>query len=138
MHTKKRRAPKERPRGSSKRPRAAQEGPRMPRVSKAPKGVPIASQKRPKHTPNLYSGPFGSSQRRPRKPVTKKNHFLRKGLPRGFDVYLPRALEMTSRLRFSLYITNFYRKPVIFIVHYQFLLKTFDFRCTLAFFIENL
>ena len=61
-------------------------------------------KKSPKDTPKPSSGPFGSTQRRPLKLDTSKSHFLRRGPPGGFAVFLPWTLEMAPRLYIYIYI----------------------------------
>ena len=58
----------------------------------------------PKGTPKPSSGPLEDSPRRPPKPVTLKNHFLRWKPPGGFAVPLSRALEMGPQLYIDTYI----------------------------------
>ena len=61
-------------------------------------------KKPPKGAPEPSSGTLRRTPQRPPKPITLKNHFLRRSLPRGFVVYLPLDPEMGPRLCIYIYI----------------------------------
>ena len=61
-------------------------------------------KKPPKGSPEPSSETLRRTPQRPPKPITLKNHFLRRRLPGGFGVYLPRDPEMGPRLYRYIYI----------------------------------
>ena len=73
--------------------------PHIPTQGNSKKGVQKPSKRTPKHS----CGRSEHTPKKPPKPITLKNHFLRRSPTGGFEVFLPWDLEMGPRLYIDIF-----------------------------------